>query len=159
MPVLQRLNTPSWFWRFWTTLQKEFVLFFLFYIADNLLSRIWPSRYVGTVLLVRLHHEVIMPVEVRIMTLEVALDFSSFAELVSLKFVLALLDWQAVKFALFFLQGILQVARDNSREQIFVTACDWMYSHRSISMVFSLYLFKSTFYENYLKFACRSLWL
>ena len=39
----------------------------------------------------RLHHEVIMPVKVRIMKLEVALDFSSFAELVSLKFVLALL--------------------------------------------------------------------
>ncbi|KAK2554479.1 hypothetical protein P5673_023917 [Acropora cervicornis] len=48
--------------------------------VDNLLSRIWPSRYVGTLLLVRLHHEVIMPVEVRIMKLEVALDFSSFAE-------------------------------------------------------------------------------
>lgn len=40
----------------------------LFYIADNLLSRIWPSRYVGTLLLVRLHHEVIMPVEVRSLT-------------------------------------------------------------------------------------------
>lgn len=84
-------NTPSWIWRFSTPLQKEFVLFSLFYIADNFLSRIWPSRHVGTLLLERFHHEVIMPVEVRIMKLEVALDFSPFAELVSLKFVLALL--------------------------------------------------------------------
>lgn len=69
------------------------------------------------------------------------------------------LDWQAVKFALFFLQGILQVARDNPREQIFVTACDWCIRTDQSGWSFPCIFLSQRFCENYLKFACRSLWL